>query len=312
MDAAIPKPARRSASAWLAAQWGSLFRHQQWTLGLIRMPVAEVFEWALAGQPLPLIEWMPERSGRFLADPMAIVNGDSILVLAEEFDWATGLGHISEIHGFGLPGARSDAAIRSPHHLSYPYLVREGGHLYCIPECGESGRVTLYRREDGRWVEHKVLIDDFSALDSTVFQHEGRWWLFCTNAENGPNEILHAWYADDLFGAWTPHAANPIKRDIASARPAGPPFVHDGHLIRPAQDCSKHYGGSLVFNRIVKLSPEEFEEERVAVLAPDPRGPYPAGLHTICGAGDWTIVDGARYAAIPAETKRALARKFVR
>jgi hypothetical protein len=111
-------------------------------------------------------------------------------------------------------------------------------------------------------------------------------------------------------GEWHAHVGNPIKIDIRSARPAGPPFRHRGDLIRPAQDCSKRYGGSVVFNRVVQLTPFDFLEEPIARLEPDYRGPYPAGLHTVCGAGGVTIIDGARHAFIPSEMRRALARKL--
>ena len=289
----------------------SMVRHQQWAIGLIEMPVERLFEYAARKEALPSPRWLPERKSRFLADPMIFGTDGSLTLLAEEFDWRTGVGHITRVEDVDGGAATADV-IRTPHHLSYPYLVEHDGELYCIPESAESGRVTLYRldRGTGAWAEDKVLIDGFPAVDPTLFEHEGRWWLLCTDAEAGANEVLHAWTSDGLLGEWTPHAANPIKIDVASTRPAGPPFRHDGHLIRPAQDCSRQYGGALVFNRILKLSPEEFVEEPVARLEPDLNGAYPAGLHTICGAGGTTVIDGARYTFFASEMRRAIARKL--
>ena len=66
----------------------------------------------------------------------------------------------------------------------------------------------------------------------------------------------------------------------------------------------------MVFNRILKLSPDEFVEEPVARLEPDAKGPYPTGLHTICGAGGTTVIDGARYTFFASEMRRAIARKL--
>lgn len=290
----------------------SMVRHQQWTLGLIDLPVAALFERAARGEGLCSPDWLPEPKNRFLADPMIASTDESLTLLAEEFDWRTGVGHIVQVKEFGGQDPATEYAIRTPHHLSYPYLVEQAGELYCIPESAESKRVTLYRldRGTGGWIEQKVLIDGFPAVDPTLFEHEGRWWLFCTDAEAGANEVLHAWSSDGLLGEWAPHAANPIKIDIGSARPAGPPFRHDGRLIRPAQDCSRRYGGAVVFNRILILSPDEFAEEAVARLEPDAKGPYPAGLHTICGTGGTTVIDGARYTFVAAEMRRAIARKL--
>jgi hypothetical protein len=69
----------------------------------------------------------------------------------------------------------------------------------------------------------------------------------------------------------------------------------DGMLHRPAQDCSRTYGGAVVINRIERLTPEEFVERPVRHLAPAAHGPYPHGLHTLSGAGNVTLVDGKKH-----------------
>jgi hypothetical protein len=86
-----------------------------------------------------------------------------------------------------------------------------------------------------------------------------------------------------------------VKCDLRSARPAGPLFIMDGALYRPAQDCSVTYGGAVVINRVERLTPEEFVERPVRRLAPATQGPYPHGLHTLSGAGNVTLVDGKRH-----------------
>ncbi|GAG66909.1 unnamed protein product, partial [marine sediment metagenome] len=91
---------------------------------------------------------------------------------------------------------------------------------------------------------------------------------------------------------WKPHASNPIKVDVRSARPAGNPFYHNGNFYRPSQDCSEIYGGKIVLNRITRLSPTEFKEEKVNVIGPYKNSPYPDGIHTISSVGDMTIIDG--------------------
>src|SRR5690606_5385751 len=111
--------------------------------------------------------------------------------------------------------------------------------------------------------------------------------------DEGDNRRLYAWYADELTGPWMPHAGNPIKDDISSARPAGKPFFVDGELYRPAQDSSHTYGGSVVIHRVTKLTPEEFHEEAVMVVPP--RGRYTKGLHTIVPVGDLILIDGKRH-----------------
>ena len=50
----------------------------------------------------------------------------------------------------------------------------------------------------------------------------------------------------------------------------------------------------MTLNLIRKLTPIEFVEEPVSTLRPAPGGPYPDGLHTVCGVGDRTVIDARR------------------
>ena len=86
-----------------------------------------------------------------------------------------------------------------------------------------------------------------------------------------------------------------MKIDIRSSRPAGTPFIHEDQLFRPAQDCSKTYGGRIVLNRIKTLTISQFEEESVCFVEPQRDSLYPDGVHTISSAGGVTIIDGKRF-----------------
>jgi hypothetical protein len=302
----------RQARSWLSDQYRFTFRQQQWGVGIIAAPVHEVA--GLRGEAIASsVSWLPESSGRFLADPFGVMlaDGSGLLILAEDYKWNTAIGRISSITvsagTFGAPHILSDL----PCHLSYPYLFRHQERLYCIPETHELGEVRLYVLDQAnhQWNLVKTLIDGRRLLDSTVFQYEGRWWLFATDASNGPNSKLHAWLADDLHGPWLEHRLNPLKTDIRSSRPAGRPFVHDHKLYRPGQDCSRVYGGGVAINRIVHLSPNCFEEETVRTLLPETHWDYSAGLHTLCGEGHLTIIDACRESFVASAFKQALQRK---
>ena len=75
----------------------SMVRHQQWAIGLIEMPVERLFEYAARKEDLPSPRWLPERKSRFLADPMISGTDGSLTLLAEEFDWRTGVGQITRV-----------------------------------------------------------------------------------------------------------------------------------------------------------------------------------------------------------------------
>jgi len=77
-------------------------------------------------------------------------------------------------------------------------------------------------------------------------------------------------------------------------------------LYRPAQDCSRTYGGRVIINRVLTLTPLAFRETQVATVEPDRTGRYPAGLHTLSQVGDITLIDGKRVVFSPAEFRRVL------
>jgi hypothetical protein len=271
----------------------TLFVADTWNVGIADQPIAAF----LGDGPKPRVRWLPAPARhRFSADPFAIRTEDVVHVFFEDFDYRTSKGYISAIRLFARAHSVTETAIEEPFHLSYPNVFTHEGAFYCIPESCEANQVILYRADNfpGGWTRVATLIDGFAGVDGTILRHDGRWWLFATDQNDGHNYKLTVWHAPELTGPWTPHVLNPVKMDIRSARPAGTPFVHEGSLYRPAQDCSAIYGGSVTINRVVKLTPHEFEEEIADVVEPYEYGPYPDGVHTISAAENVTVVDGMK------------------
>jgi hypothetical protein len=304
----------RLAGSWLKNQFRHTFLQQQWSVGIIAAPVHEVAGLTTHASVAP-VQWLSEPSNRFLADPFAIErsDGSGLLILAEDYDWRSARGRIASVELSGAIASEPRIQLDLPCHLSYPYLFRHQGRLYCVPEASQSGAVSLYVLEghglELDWRLSQLLIENRRLLDSTLFEHEGRWWLFATDEDEGPNSKLHGWFADDLRGPWREHPLNPLKTDVRSSRPAGRPFLFEGHLYRPSQDCSKVYGGGVTLNRIETLTPLNFEEVTVRSLAPAKEWPYSAGFHTLCGEGQWTIIDACRNSFVARATANALLRK---
>lgn len=297
-------------SAWRFARivWAKLSHHDQWNIGIVAAPI-ETF---LVAGARPPVRWLPKpERNHFLADPFP---SDDTALFVEEFDYHTGKGTIAVLT-MADEGTYSAprTVITSPVHLSYPYLIHYQGDVYCVPESGEAGEIALYKATayPNQWTKCMTLIEGFAGLDATLFPHNGRWWLLCTEQGIFSDIMLHAWYAPDLFGPWVPHAGNPLKTDVRSSRPAGRPFVHRGQLYRPAQDCSRTYGGAVAINRVVRLTPTAFEEETVAVVEPYADSPYRYGLHTLSTFDQYTVIDGEGRMFAPAELRRIM-RTFLR
>jgi hypothetical protein len=271
-----------------------LFFREVWSIGCVSEPFDKLLE---RGRPRE-VRWYPVApGGDFIADPFCLEGEGEVQVLAEYFDAGRRKGRIVATRfreGAFLPGAIT--ILDLPEHLSYPFLFRWRGDTWMMPEVAESGQIRLYRWDaaSSGWSEAAKLLD-FPGLDSTLFEHEGRWWLFCTRLGHISEYKLHAWHAPTPLGPWTPHALNPLKCDVHSSRPGGRPFIHNGKLYRPAQNGARTYGGALTLNWVRQLTPTVFEEEVAGALRPDPDGPYPDGLHTLCIAGAMTLIDGKRY-----------------
>jgi len=275
-------------------KFSSALFYYQWNIGIIDRPI-QIF---VQPNVRPKVAWLPgPPPNQFIADPFAICQFGIMHLLYEDYNYRTEKGCISAMTM--RPGQKPiiyQDVIKTPFHMSYPYLIEHNDQIYCVPEISESGQVRLYRaiKFPHQWEELVVLIENFAGVDSTIFKHNGHWWLLATDNNDDDCNHLKAWFAPDLLGPWQQHPANPIKTSRRSSRPAGTPFVADGCLYRPAQDCSEIYGGRVVVNRVLKLSPTEFKEEEVVVINPYSDGPYQFGLHTISRTGNLTLIDGRR------------------
>jgi hypothetical protein len=290
----------------------SLFRHDQWNIGRLERPIASFLEDRVGRDA----KWLSESPrSEFKADPFGVWRDGRLTVLYEHFSYRDDRGFIAALD----PEAEKTRAtvVIGPQpavHLSYPYLIETDGRLLCIPESSAAAEVGLYELEKfpDRWIKKVDLLRGPKIVDATPFRHEGLWWLAGSEpGDKGATSELHLWYAQALEGPWQAHAGNPVKMDIRSARSGGTPFYHGNALYRPAQDCSRTYGGRLTINKIVILTPTAFEEVPVTTVVPDPAGPYPAGLHTLSQAGDITLIDGKRVIFSLLEFLR-VARHFLR
>ncbi|WP_296604753.1 hypothetical protein [Nocardioides sp.] len=239
---------------------------------------------------------LPDDGRHFYADPFPIVVGGRTYLFVEDVDHRIGRGVISVTEiGVDGPSSVPRPVLESTVHLSYPVVVEDAGDLWMVPETSGARRVELYRatRFPDEWVLDRVLLDDVDANDATPFRHQGRWWLSATVRRGGScSDALHLWHAPTLRGPWQPHRRNPVLVDIASARPAGRPEVHDGRLLRPAQDGSRRYGGGLTVAEVVELSPDAFAQRVVARVGPGPAWPGHC-LHTVNRAGRLEVIDGS-------------------
>jgi hypothetical protein len=235
---------------------------------------------------------------RFWADPHVVRKGDRYYVFIEELPFATGKGHISVLvlDARGVPQGDATTVLERDYHLSYPCVFAHDGEYFMIPESSENRTIDLYRCTafPFEWQFVKTLLKDIDAVDTTVVQHDGLWWLFAGVRENeGASfcEELFVFHAKSPLDAeWTPHAANPVISDVRRARPAGAMFRRGGKLYRPAQDCSVRYGYAVTLNEVTMLTPTMYAETPVAGILPDWDRRIPA-THTLAYTPGLTLID---------------------
>jgi hypothetical protein len=296
----------------LLARYATL---REWNIGLLELTPQDLEALVTEGR-LGKVIWCPRvtpLSSR--ADPFVwSLDGDA-RVIFEDVDHWNAMGRIRSLPlaAFTRPQPARAEIVR-PYHLSYPHVVCVDDIWYCTPESARGGGLDLYawNPQTESWECRRRLIDGIPVLDGTLFRHGAIWYLFGAIRGDGSYDRLYIWWSRSLEGEWSMHARSPAKVDICSARSAGPVFRVGDRWYRPAQDCSEGYGRAITINRIEVLTPTEFVETRMSRLQPDPKGPYPDGLHTLTIHGSVALIDGRRMRLSVALLAMKLARGLVR
>jgi hypothetical protein len=248
-----------------------------------------------AGCRFERLRYLIPPKDRFWADPFAVEHQGRCFVFFEELPYRTQKGRIMAVEVFedADPG-EAQVVLERPYHLSYPFVFAWDGTLYMLPETAGNGTVEVYRCEafPFRWRLHRVLLENVSAFDATLWRENDSWWMFVNIAESGADssDELHLYRSTTPLGPWTAHRANPVISDVRRARSAGPLFTHDGKLYRPSQDCSLAYGHSVLINRVDVLNDDDYRETTVRRIAPGWRKDI-LRVHTLGGSGRLRVVD---------------------
>jgi hypothetical protein len=283
---------------------------------MIRAPRSDFWRVAVADRPITdfmqpeclppgggAVAWLPDPGPwRYLADPFGLRRDGRTHIFVEAYDYRTKHAVI-EHHELdaALVWQGKSTALARPVHLSYPFIVEHHGEVFMIPESSRANEVALYRarRFPRDWVRELALLPRMPAAESSVLQHQGRWWMFFTLVGPGQRDQreLHVAHAAQLTGPWQLHPRNPVLTDRRGARPGGTPFVDArGRVVLPVQDCGDTYGGAVRFVAFAQLTPDDITIER-----PEARLTgglfsltHTDGCHTLAACGNLTLVDVKR------------------
>lgn len=217
----------------------------------------------------------------FVADPFIVRDGDVYRLFVEVMERDSGRGVIASASSAdGVEWSYDGVALREPFHLSYPQVFTWCDRHYMVPETNETRTVRLYgsdRLPDG-WRHEATLLRGHRFVDASLFEHDGRWWMFVSDA---CDPVLNLFVADAPIGPWVEHPANPIVGgDARLAQPGGRVLADGGRIVRFAQDDVDSYGRALIAIEITELTPTTFRERPIGtVLGPGRRGWNRAGMH---------------------------------
>src|ERR1700710_143314 len=122
--------------------------------------------------------WFPDTPPfTFWADPFALWRDGRLYVFAEAFDYRTRIGHIDLlVYDGDLKFLETRPVLRTPWHLSYPFVFEAEGDTWMLPEAYKSGTLTLYRARSfpDDWEAVYSIPLDSPAIDAKPLWHGGR------------------------------------------------------------------------------------------------------------------------------------------
>ncbi len=210
-----------------------------------------------------------------IADPFLFEHDDERYLFFEAMREEAAAAHIecARFDQQGQSWTLLGSVLAEPFHLSYPQVIRDGEHIYMVPESKQAHRVGLYRATHfpTQWEFVAPLIEGRKLVDSTLIKHNDHWYCFASRKKR-----LFLYIADQLEGPWRPHPANPVRRGNFS-RCGGRIIQHDGKHYRLAQD-QRGYGAGLHAFEIITLTPTHYKELPAKTLNPI----------LLPGSADWT------------------------
>lgn len=255
-----------------------------WTIGFVENGINAVMD----RDEFLKVNWLEHNyKDRWFADPFIHeVTETEIIVLAEEFQYATNKGRIAE-----LIVDRTSYALKNLNiileldtHLSFPAIWREGNQVFIYPESWMSGALNLYKyRGRGQKIEMVKKLCDESMADAIMTEHFGKKMLLSTKKDD---ELLLYYYNDStnqfVF-------SEEIKFNESTARNAGDYFEYGGRFYRPAQVCTNHYGEAVEIQEIKHEKDGLFFKPIKRLYSHHPK--LRTGLHTLNNYKDVTVID---------------------
>lgn len=266
--------------------------NQNWNIGF----ASTTPEKLVLQKRLGKVEWLKHPyKDRFFADPFVYSWSDEqIVVFVEELEFDKPIGRLTEL----IVDAKTKellskhTLLRLDSHLSYPAIIRNNNEVLVYPENGANGKLTLYKyeRDEHKLVEVGVVVEE-GLTDATIHKIGESYYMFATKVPK-TQEDLYLYKSKQFDGDYKEMGV--VSQGRENARSAGNLFEVDGSLYRPAQNCSKRYGGAVEIMKCKISADGKYSEEHSFSLNPT-SFKYNIGLHTINFCKRGCVIDGYGY-----------------
>lgn len=267
-------------------------RHNLWNIGFIE----EGLEDTLTNKS-PRIHWVKKRiKDRWFADPFILdVTKNEIIILAEEYNYNVRRGRIARVvidrrtyeeKGFEI-------ILDLPTHLSFPFIIRQNGKVYVMPENSASGCSTIYEYDDAtRKITplHHLAEEPFA--DATIFEMDDKSFLFTTMLPDTNSKAVKIFSFDKEKLKVIEQVAN-VEFPLVCGRNAGEVFEVKGRLYRPAQDCTLRYGHGVILQKITIRDGNWIFEDTNCIYPNSFK--YNRGIHTFNNYKGLIVIDARGY-----------------
>ncbi len=208
-----------------------------------------------------------------VADPFLFVLDSRLYLFYESKRWRSP-GVIKMVSTTDLKRWTSPVEVlREPFHLSFPWVFKENGKVYMIPETSGDSSIRLYEASNDKLTsfhfKKNIIVDKnaedwrCSFVDSSFVKKNGCYYLFTSRLRKDKTNVLELYISDKMDGDYKPHPCSPILISNKVGRNAGSVINFNDTLLRFSQDCSKRYGDNVHISKITKLNTEEYEEQLV-------------------------------------------------
>lgn len=231
-------------------------------------------DWCIAIRDIGDVQYhvISNRPNTWCADTLLFEESGEHYLFVEQYDKKKDKGTIGYYTLENGSPVNKGVIIENPYHMSYPFVFRNAGTVYMIPESSANSTVDLYIAEEfpEKWRLLKHLVNNEKYVDSTVWEQNGQYYVLTYKKQANAQTKKTEWVLVVFVLNMENLSVNKISERVYNknvGRPAGHLFIKDGMLIRPAQDCSKKYGESIILYAVDSLNSDgryiEHEVDRV-------------------------------------------------